>query len=72
MLGNYAPIIISIHALRVEGDAKDSENVFKRAISIHALRVEGDDSIFFISTPPMGISTHALRVEGDQHLSAIF
>ena len=34
---------ISIHALRVEGDAyRDSFDMSRRSISIHALRVEGD------------------------------
>ena len=34
---------ISIHALRVEGDAFDALPMEQRSISIHALRVEGDD-----------------------------
>ena len=34
--------IISIHALRVEGDIDALTARMKRHISIHALRVEGD------------------------------
>ena len=36
--------MISIHALRVEGDTKALQGIHakKPAISIHALRVEGD------------------------------
>ena len=35
--------VISIHALRVEGDPKQCTSPsFRRSISIHALRVEGD------------------------------
>ena len=54
------PIKISIHALRVEGDAGDViSRVALVLISIHALRVEGDASsisvatrkILFLSTP---------------------
>ena len=33
---------ISIHALRVEGDAKNGTLFYLHSISIHALRVEGD------------------------------
>ena len=33
---------ISIHALRVEGDAVVCDEVCPEVISIHALRVEGD------------------------------
>ena len=55
---------ISIHALRVEGDAAVAEPAAVLAISIHALRVEGDhelEDLFF----GLWISIHALRVEGD-------
>ena len=57
---------ISIHALRVEGDACTiNAKCPGDDISIHALRVEGDVN------PPAwghasGISIHALRVEGDR------
>ena len=57
---------ISIHALRVEGDALyDTRVPPKRPISIHALRVEGD-TINLDALVPKLISIHALRVEGDQ------
>ena len=58
-------IVISIHALRVEGDY-ETYALWKLhlRISIHALRVEGD-----VGVPPVHargvISIHALRVEGD-------
>ena len=54
---------ISIHALRVEGDLKISDNTVElRVISIHALRVEGDsippealaDTLDFYPRPPGG------------------
>ena len=35
-------MIISIHALRVEGDTKYNADTPEQDISIHALRVEGD------------------------------
>ena len=34
--------IISIHALRVEGDSNIASKILSTVISIHALRVEGD------------------------------
>ena len=37
-----AHVNISIHALRVEGDAEDVADYYGEEISIHALRVEGD------------------------------
>ena len=37
-------MLISIHALRVEGDELTLKNEINFAISIHALRVEGDVS----------------------------
>ena len=57
--------MISIHALREEGDsgsgssAADSYN-----ISIHALREEGDVAAK-VGIPWLRISIHALREEGD-------
>ncbi len=60
---------ISIHALRVEGDALPVDIPQRHnRISIHALRVEGDMS----ARPqcrPVQISIHALRVEGDHSIS---
>ena len=40
---------ISIHSLRMEGDAAWAERVKRVGISIHSLRMEGD----YILTPPM-------------------
>ena len=40
--------IISIHALREEGDAVGAHAAFHKGISIHALREEGD--YFWISS----------------------
>ena len=37
-------MLISIHALREEGDGMDEELLFDDPISIHALREEGDAS----------------------------
>ena len=57
---------ISIHALRVEGDAKLGVSfAVHRPISIHALRVEGDPWAKIRHTHKITISIHALRVEGD-------
>ncbi len=40
-------LVISIHALRVEGDAVDMPEMIPAiGISIHALRVEGDDKYY--------------------------
>ena len=55
---------ISIHTLRVEGDADWEREGSQNAISIHTLRVEGDlrrkkRRIY------NDISIHTLRVEGD-------
>ena len=61
-------VCISIHALRVEGDARSLlESLFARLISIHALRVEGDALDKYIGFEMIGISIHALRVEGDRY-----
>ena len=38
----YEYCVISIHALRVEGDVPQQNASRKSKISIHALRVEGD------------------------------
>ena len=56
--------LISIHALRVEGDLPIMPLLPPLSISIHALRVEGDRR----TAHPRAcrcISIHALRVEGD-------
>ena len=57
-----APELISIHALRVEGDRPPFPLRLRRCISIHALRVEGDRagtftasiSRYFYPRPPGG------------------
>ena len=57
-------LYISIHSLRMEGDA-DAVFIFQEySISIHSLRMEGD---FTGVTPEMEceISIHSLRMEGD-------
>ena len=59
------PLLISIHALRVEGDSIQEQNFRKSNISIHALRVEGDDIPKANKANGNRISIHALRVEGD-------
>ena len=57
--------MISIHALREEGDdVQASLRDFMR-ISIHALREEGDLARFNEKTGDFEISIHALREEGD-------
>ena len=60
-----ALLIISIHALRVEGDASPAHDPASFMISIHALRVEGDLAASSVGTSSTLISIHALRVEGD-------
>ena len=61
-----APLPISIHALRVEGDcALSPSGAVCAKISIHALRVEGDCQLGLFPTFKIAISIHALRVEGD-------
>ena len=60
--------VISIHSLRVEGDACPPGVHQKAPISIHSLRVEGDKyGIEFRAT--RAISIHSLRVEGDCTIS---
>ena len=61
--------VISIHALREEGDFGPAFIVRVAAnISIHALREEGDHGNAGENTVP-GISIHALREEGDISLA---
>ena len=62
--GRSEPLHISIHALREEGDAKQSVNNSVIGISIHALREEGDlwDRLQQLR---ITISIHALREVGD-------
>ena len=56
--------MISIHALREEGDAGVSKQAVYKYISIHALREEGDDVQSYDRSTEL-ISIHALREEGD-------
>ena len=64
-----APVAISIHALREEGDCS-VDDTFDRSIfiSIHALREEGDAGHCGRCGGAAVISIHALREEGDQNL----
>ena len=56
--------MISIHALREEGEIVNHAGDFRGHISIHALREEGD--VQLAAGPRLrGISIHALREEGD-------
>ena len=58
--------MISIHALREEGDLHDRRQRERRPISIHALREEGDGPLFdffvnrniFLSTPSARRATY--------------
>ena len=57
-------LMISIHALREEGDLFSQQGFAVVGISIHALREEGDPC--FVAQPLFQqISIHALREEGD-------
>ena len=57
--------MISIHALREEGDRYfKSADYIPQKISIHALREEGDKSMSW-GEEQQKISIHALREEGD-------
>ena len=60
--------LISIHALREEGDHGRAQVLQKRGISIHALREEGDAGLDEKMTA-LRISIHALREEGDRALA---
>ena len=58
--------VISIHALREEGDAALwVSTVDAGSISIHALREEGDAALWVSTVDTGSISIHALREEGD-------
>ena len=60
-------VIISIHALREEGDTLDSWHYGDNyTISIHALREEGDLRVPAVRSIFVLISIHALREEGDR------
>ena len=57
--------LISIHALREEGDRYAIPPPYAMGISIHALREEGDAEIDSYLEETKLISIHALREEGD-------
>ena len=58
--------LISIHALREEGDYRRCQGCCcKIYISIHALREEGDGLRYDVPAVAGYISIHALREEGD-------
>ena len=61
----YNWLVISIHALRGEGDDSSTGSELSVLISIHALRGEGDRVFFQLDKLIVGISIHALRGEGD-------
>ena len=61
--------LISIHALREEGDSRHAVPSLALGISIHALREEGDDCNAWSHGVAIGISIHALREEGDHVLA---
>ena len=58
-------LMISIHALREEGDATPKLPRRCKVISIHALREEGDGACRLAVAVGACISIHALREEGD-------
>ena len=62
-------MLISIHALREEGDGSAGVGRSIELISIHALREEGDWMISLSRAIP-SISIHALREEGDRASTA--
>ena len=65
-------LLISIHALREEGDRGHSNDCrLVNAISIHALREEGDYQYRPNHKENCNISIHALREEGDPLSSAV-
>ena len=67
----YRPFftVISIHALREEGDRHTPRCFVHKVISIHALREEGD-STSRSEAERRDISIHALREEGDTRSSS--
>ena len=67
----HPPLIISIHALREEGDGRTAADGNAEVISIHALREEGDNTVPGMVFDPDMISIHALREEGDQSNSNV-
>ena len=62
-------VMISIHALREEGDKDFLSRMVTTLISIHALREEGD-VVRGEANNGGDISIHALREEGDKPATA--
>ena len=62
---NMTRTVISIHALRGEGDLCNLRTSCVADISIHALRGEGDQAVTTTKRKTDRISIHALRGEGD-------
>ena len=56
---------ISIHTLRMEGDAFQDALAEGVRISIHTLRMEGDGLTVIPTVGWADISIHTLRMEGD-------
>ena len=59
-------MMISIHTLRMEGDALPGHFDDGAAISIHTLRMEGDWQKVTSVAKGAWISIHTLRMEGDR------
>ena len=66
---HYICTMISIHALREEGDCGGDVLCVCHKISIHALREEGDGVLDLLCEVLHPISIHALREEGDQSIT---
>ena len=65
MISSKLFTVISIHALREEGDLRQHKILAAAEISIHALREEGDIKASAFDRAMKLISIHALREEGD-------
>ena len=65
MIATHIMEVISIHALREEGDCFRTPLFVAYSISIHALREEGDSASAIRHLHALDISIHALREEGD-------
>ena len=61
-------LVISIHSLRMEGDAGVVVTLIGFCISIHSLRMEGDVRIPTTTARVLLISIHSLRMEGDSDI----
>ena len=72
VIGDERDAVISIHALREEGDTGSRPKAESSRISIHALREEGDALLDPVLEHPEAISIHALREEGDHRRRPAF